>query len=212
MRRTLRPGLPLAFVVAPFLAASAQDSQAVLDRLRAIYNAETSLTAEFSFVATSDYWDAPQRQRGRFQLSGQQYRIDTASDILVVADGVSTLYRRAEDQVIITNLEGEDDILSLGAALGDLSSRFEVVSLEEAALGGTLHDVIRLSPRSDYSSIGDLTLWLRRRDAVVSRIESLDSAAHVTITFDHIELDAGMDAGAFDFAPPEGAEVIDMRY
>ena len=199
-------------MVAPFLAASAQDSQAVLDRLQAIYNAETSLKAEFSFAATSDYWDAPQRQRGSFQLSGQRYRIETASDILVVADGVSTLYRRAENQVIITNVEGEDDILSLGAALGDIHARFEVAGLEEAALGGTLHDVLRLSPRSAYGSIGDLTLWLRRTDGVVTRIESLDSAAHVTITFNHIELDAGIDAYAFDLVPPPDAEIIDMRY
>lgn len=212
MPRTLRLGLPLAIAVAPFLAASAQESQAALDRLQAIYNAETSLRAEFSFAAASDYWDAPQRQRGRFLLSGQRYRIETASDILVVADEISTLYRRAENQVIITSVEGEDDILSLGAALGDIRSRFEVLGIEEAVRVGALHDVIRLSPQSEYGSIVDLTLWLRRQDGVVTRIESQDGAAHVTITFDHIELDARIDGNAFDFVPPEGAEVIDMRF
>ncbi len=212
MRRTLRQVLPLACVLVPFLAAGAQDSQAILNRLQAIYNADTSLMAEFYLVANSDYWDTPQQQRGRLQLSGQRYRIETESDVLVVADDVSTLYRREENQVIITSLEGGNDILSLGSALGDIGSRFEVVGADEAALGGAMHDVIRLSPRSDYESIRDLSLWLRRQDGLVTRIESQDGTVHVAITFDNIELDARIDAGAFGFVPPVDAEVIDMRF
>ncbi len=212
MRRTLRQVLPLACVLVPFMAADAQDSQAILNRLQAIYNADTSLMAEFSFVASSDYWDGPQQQRGRLQLSGQRYRIETESDVLVVADDNSTLYRRAENQVIITDLEGESDILSLGASLGDIGSRFAVAGVDEAVHGGALHDVIRLLPHSDYESIRDLSLWLRRQDGLVTRIESEDGNVRVAITFDHIELDASINASAFGFVPPADAEVIDMRF
>ena len=205
--------LCLALIVTAPLAVCAQDKGAILERLNANYNAGTALQADFDFSASSEYWSEPQELTGQLLLDGDRFRVETGSDVFVVAGGISTLYRREENQVLISQMGGGADFLTPGSLLADIGAHYNVVRVEEVAYEAALHDAIHLAPRSSDVPARDLTVWLRRRDGIVTRIESADAGGtRVTVTFDRVRLNPGIREDAFTFTPPGGAEIIDMRF
>ncbi len=196
----------------PALHLQAQDAEAVFAQLQDRYAAVDGLQASFTHVMSSTFWDDDQVYSGRMIVHGDRYRIDTDHTVLLV-DGESTyVYRIDENQVLISDIEEDLAILMPSTFLLNMGERFDAVGVGRSIQNGEQHYQLDLKPKSADSFFSALTVWMRARDAVITRVRIIDTNdTHMGLTLDNIELNPQIGRDTFVLTPPSDAEIIDLR-
>lgn len=190
----------------------AQDAAELIKRLEERYNSVSTLKAEFTQTMSSAYSDLNESFSGTLLLQGPRYRIETRQQTLVTDGDVTWIYNAAENQVLINQNEGSDDGFALDRLFTDYSSQFDVGDVSTERIGGAAHYVLELTPKDPESFFERVTVWMRADDDIISRIKVVDQN-ETTMLFDlkNVSFNPELDARAFTFSPPQGAEVIDLR-
>ena len=169
---------------------------------------------EASFVhrVSSDLWSDDQVFSGELVLHGEAYRIQTEHELVVGRGSEARIYRVAENQVLITNLEPDEAAFSPGHLLSSLDEDYSPRSLEQTLYRDRPHYQLVLDPIDSGSYVQTLSLWIRTRDLAVTRVRANDRSGSVTeLALDDIVIGRPLDPGTFEFTPPAGTEVIDLR-
>ena len=192
--------------------ADAQQADAVFDRLLAKYNAIDALRAEFTQTMSSSYMDQEESFTGLLILQGEKFRIETATEVLVVNGQETYVYRPIEQQVLISDVvEDEASFLPTDFLLHH-DERFDVLDVDVVDYNGERHYRLNLKPKSPDSFFREATLWMRDRDDIITKMTVLDvNETRMIFTLDNIELNPSLDADTFSFTPPDGVEIIDLR-
>lgn len=193
-------------------SAIAQDADAVFQRLLDHYSSISSLRADFTQTMTSSFSDDEASSSGTLFLSGDKYRVEMESQVLVT-DGVATyVYLPFEKQVLINDYLEDESTFSPSDIFVNHDDRFEVTAAESEQVNGQMHFKLSLSPKSADSFFREATIWMRDADTIITRMEVLDmNETRMTFSLENIALDPNFEEGLFSFTPPEGVEVIDLR-
>lgn len=186
--------------------AEAQDGAALLERLRAKYDAIESLRARFTQTAGDDV------TQGTLVLRGNQYRIEAASQTLV-SDGRTTwAYSESQAQVLVNDYVEDETGFSPTEFFTHYPERHDVALRGSEILGGARHEVLALRPKSADAYLREITLYVRSADALPTRVSVVDGGG-TRLTFDlhDIELNPALGEEDFRFRPPPGVEVVDLR-
>lgn len=192
--------------------ALAQDGSAVIQRLQAKYDAIEALQASFTQTMTSPYYDGAETFSGTVLLSGDRYRVETGNQTLVTDGRVTWIYNASDNQVLINDATQDDTNFSLSDLLFNYEEHYVVTSSEAVSVNGQGHVKLNLKPKARDSFFRSVALWVRDQDTLVTRLE-VDDVNETTMIFDldDISLNPSLQANAFSFTPPQGAEVIDLR-
>ena len=184
--------------------SSSQDFEA----LRALVESEHGISARFTYTISSPFLDESEVARGTFYMRGSQYRVETDTEIILSHGQDTYIYRQPENQVVITS---EDPSFSPVALFGEFDRYYEVTSVDRP---GTSASSIRvhLQPLQPDAPVTSVTLWMRVRDHMITRIQAIDGN-DTTMDFElsTIRLRPSLEAGLFDLVWPESAEIIDLR-
>lgn len=196
----------------PVLHLQAQDAEAVFAQLLDRYAAVDGLEASFTHVMSSTFWDDDQVYSGRLIMHGDRYRIDTDHTVLLVDDENTYVYRIDENQVLISDIEEDQATFMPGTFLLDMGERFDAVGVGRSIQDGVRHYRLDLKPKTADSFFSALTVWMRTRDAVITRVRIIDTNdTHMALTLDNIELNPRIGRDTFVLTPPSDAEIIDLR-
>jgi len=191
--------------------AHAQSADAVVDRLQAKYESIDGLEATFTQTMSSEYLDAPETASGKVILSGKRVRIETSRQTFVSDGLVTWLYDARTDEVLINDYI-EEEMFPVREFLFDYEQTYDVVSVEEAVDRGSDVQVVRLRARDGTTPYRDLTISVRDRDDVISRIELVDvNETRMVFELEDVVLNPTITSETFTFSPPAGSEVIDLR-
>ena len=191
--------------------AHAQSADAVVDRLQAKYESIDGLEATFTQTMSSEYLDAPETASGKVILSGKRVRIETSRQTFVSDGLVTWLYDARTDEVLINDYI-EEEMFPVREFLFDYERTYDVVSVEEAVDRGSDVQVVRLRARDGTTPYRDLTISVRDRDDVISRIELVDvNETRMVFELEDVVLNPTITSETFTFSPPAGSEVIDLR-
>ncbi len=212
----LRYALPTILVIVIVLAAGhpaqAQDADAVFQRLLDKYETISSLRASFTQTMTTPYSDDEASFSGRLMLQGDQYRVETGTEVLIVNERETFVYRPQEQQLLINDTVNDENSFSPSEFLLDYHQRFDVAEASAETLNGERHYRLTLLPRNPDSFFLEATLWMRDRDALITRLEVLDAnETRMIFELDDLELNPPLAPDTFRFTAPEGVEVIDLR-
>jgi len=200
-------------------ACDVERAEAVARRVQARYDAIADLRADFvqsteSVVMSAGPGAATEASRGRvlFSKPGRmRWTYVEPKESLVVSDG-SVLWLHEKGSGQATRLPVSREYLA-GAALqfllgeGDLLAAFEVSPVSCGAQSVEL----KLRPR-EPASYERLGLTADAETGLVTATSIVDVFGNRTrIEFENVTLDVEPPPGSFDFAPPEGVEVIDLR-
>lgn len=210
---TVRIALFIALVLATgHSAAQAQDADTIFERLQAKYNAIDGLRAAFTQTMSSAYWEQDESFTGTLILQGDKYRVETGTEVLVVNGQETYVYRPNEQQVLINDVVEDEASFTPSSFLLNHDERFEVLDVDVVTYNGTKHYRLNLKPRSTDSFFREATLWIRDRDDIVTKLTVFDvNETRMVFTLDDIEINPRLDTDTFDFTPPAGTEVIDLR-
>lgn len=203
--------LIVVLLVGP-LAAHAQDAKQILERLEAKYQATDALRADFKQTTTSPFSDQASTFRGTLLLQGDRYRVETDRQTLVTNGTTTWIYTPAERQVIVSKNVKNETAFVPSEFFYDYRDRFTVRSSRVVEQDGSTYHVLRMRPKKEHSFYRSITLWVRDRDALITRLEVVD-ANDTQMVFDlrDVEFVPSLSVDAFTFSPPQSAEVIDLR-
>lgn len=202
--------LGVSFAGQPARAQTSAD--AVFKRLLDKYNSISALSAEFTQTMTSAFSEGAETFSGRLVLQGEKYRVETGSETLVVDGEALYVYRPADKQVLINDIVEDEYSFSPMDFLTNYDERFEVAGVTTETLDGQKHHRLRLRPKNPDAFYREATLWMRDRDALVTRLEVTDAnETRMTFVLKNINLDPTLDAGTFRFVTPAGVEEVDLR-
>lgn len=181
----------------------------MIDRVRARYEASSGIEARFEQVTT--LFDESDRLTGRIWLQGEKYRLE-AGTRTVVADGVTVwVFDRAENQVIISDFVEDETTFSITGFLYRFEERWKVTGEAASVQGGERVRIATVVPIDPDDWFSRVTVTVRERDALVTRLEVVD-ASDITMIFDlQGVVERPLEPGLFRFTPEAGVEVVDLR-
>ena len=186
--------------------ARAQDADAVLDRLRERFETTDALRARFSQTVGA------QTTAGTVVLSGDRYRIETPQQTLVTDGETAWAYTARDNQVLVNDVLEDETAFSPTAFFTRYPDRYDVTLRGSESLDGVRHDVLRLRPTTDEAFVEEVTLWVRQRDALPTRIRVVDrNGTELLFELDDVEVNPPLAADTFRFTPRPGTEVVDLR-
>lgn len=150
---------------------------------------------------------------GRSSLSGKiffkkqnNFRIEFGNSVLV-SDGITSWnYNKKENKIIITDYEEDGSIFSINFLVYQFPSQCTL----KAGQDGSLR-TLTLTPKSRSSNLGEVTLWINS-DNLIVKIQTNDPAAGIVeLSFSNIKTNQNLPDSNFQFNPPQGSRIIDLR-
>lgn len=180
-----------------------------LDQLRAFLTQTTSAQGEFVQRVAARAGTAPPASSGRFvfQRPGKfRWSYDKPYEQVIVADGTRlVLYDKDLNQVTIRKLGAAlpSSPASILFGSNDFDKEFEVA--DAGARDGL--EWVQAKPRAKDSTFERIEIGFR--DGLPLAMRLADNFGQVTqLTFTNVQRNPKLDADAFRFTPPKGADVL----
>ena len=143
---------------------------------------------------------------------GNKYRIDTDDKVIVTDGKTSWVYLPQSQQVLIDNFRNDKNTITPEKFLLDVPEDYFAVLLSTNKTStGNLY-VLRLTPRSDNSFIRSITIEIQDSSwTVKSAVISDMNDTRYTYKVESLKTNTGLPNSEFEFVPPKGAQVVDLR-
>lgn len=190
--------------------AQVPSALSLLEEVLARY--QTTMEADFVHTLTSEIMDGSQTLTGHVQLKGSQYRIETLYEVIIGQGDEAWIYRPQEKQVLITRVDDPTRAYSPSALFQSYGDLYHAHTSSYELVDGVAYFRLELSPIDSEFEITSLTLWIREQDRIITRMVALDqSSIRTVIELENVRIGIPISPEIFEFSPPEGVEVIDLR-
>lgn len=195
------------------LSALAAGTDARLKKVEARYNSAASLTVEFEQRLLVK-GRMPKIESGRLlMLKPRRMRFDYAQPVgkFFLSDGKWAYYfTPASNRVEKTRLKESDDFRTpLALLLGGLKfgRDFEDITIREIDGGFE----VRALPKNRELDFDELTLTIAQDSSIRRIVMKNPDNSLMEFTLTNERLNAGVGAALFQFVPPPGAEVVEVK-
>ncbi|HEY6626959.1 MAG TPA: outer-membrane lipoprotein carrier protein LolA, partial [Ignavibacteriaceae bacterium] len=182
----------------------AQDNaDAVLKNIQDKFNSITDLSAQIT-----------QTVNGKVNLKGKVfYKKDNClrfefDNMLIVSDGeTSWNYNKKQDKVIITDYDTEGNkILSIRQIIFEYPEDCELNTFEFEG-----KKVLELIPKDDTFSFNSVKLFIDSENLITKVLVDDPATGNIQIDLSNYQLNKNLPDSYFQFSPPEGSQVLDLR-
>ena len=193
--------IPLIFFFATTLAQ--EDAQEVLKNIQNKFESITDLSAQLT-----------QSVNGNVNLKGKVYykkenqiRFEF-KNILIVSDGeTSWSYNQKDDKVIITDYESEGNkILSMRQIIFEYPQDCDLSTFKSED-----QTVLELIPQDNEFSFTSIKLFIDGDNLITKAMMDDPATGEIQIELSDYQLNKKLPDSFFQFSPPEGSQVIDLR-
>lgn len=180
-----------------------ENAQEVLKNIQNKFSTINDLSAELT-----------QSVNGNLNLKGKVYYKKENNlrfefkNILIVSDGeTSWSYNQKDDKVIITDYESEGNkILSMRQIIFDYPQDCDLSTFESE--GKT---ILELIPKDDAFSFSSIKLFIDGDSLITKALIDDPASGAIQIDLSNYQLNKNLPDSFFQFSPPEGSKVIDLR-
>ena len=204
-------GLAGVAVLWTSVLAQSPTAQQVVDNVKARFNETGVFSAHFEQTIDNSFGDYGQSTvlSGTIIAGRSGYRVDMRDQTVVTDEKTTWVYLIDDQQVIINDYLPDEGSFSPNQFIGENEEKFEA---EFAGEADPTRFVVRLSPASPESYIATATLWVRKSDYVVTRIDVVDvNGAKIRFEMSDVDFHPQVNEDTFQFSIPEGVEIIDLR-
>lgn len=150
---------------------------------------------------------------GKPNLSGKlffqkenSFRIEFGNSIIVSNGITSWNFNKKENKVIITDYEEDESLFSIKFLVYQFPAQCSIKGEKDGDLRK-----LTLTPKSRTANVGEVTLWINKDD-LIEKVQTNDAAnGLVEINFSNIRLNQNLSKSNFQFTPPQGSRIIDLR-
>ena len=209
--------LPLLVSICLILAsqvAFAGKGEAIIRKVQEKFESLNTLSVHFEALLQSDLEGESQCEAGVIYLdSTGRYRTETTTQTIVFDGRSIWMYNSNENQVIIRSAEqGADDLLTPQRLLYEYPTLYAIENVEKATCSGFPCYRLVMVPKEETDPTRQLQVWIDMKEYLTRKFVLEDLAGNVTtFEFKSFQIGQVLPDATFQFTPPEGAEVIDMR-
>ena len=188
------------------------EARRVLQKAAAYHREAKDMSLRFRAEVYNAASDKHESYQGKLLLGdSDRFRLEIPAGIYVSDGSEYWEYHPQNHQALLRNARNLEE----GASPGGIFLRFldaDPVSMERVKLEGREYWKLRLNPSVALKNLDSLSVWLNPSDCSVFRIDSRDLSGNETdYTLRSVKRNTGLKDEEFRYAPPKGAEVVDMR-
>lgn len=142
---------------------------------------------------------------------GNKYRIDTQDKVIVTDGKTSWVYDPGTQQVLIDNFRNDKNTITPDKFLLSIPSDYFAVLFSTKKTDKGDQYTLRLTPKSDDSFIRSINIVVNNDWTVSSAVVSDMNDTKYTYTVDSLAVNTGLPDSEFEFVPPKGAQMVDLR-
>ena len=209
----------ILLTVYPSNRLASQDPWPVLDHASQTYQTLATLSADFVQIIANPMIGAPDTTRGRlYQMRPSRFamRFTDPKGDRIVADGrYLWLYTPSTTpgQVIRSRIPqyGTTGPNLIGQFVERPHERYTARYVRADSLPDGMTDVVTLQPKTGDQPYTEATIWVRREDGLVRRLEIRETSGQErTVVLANLKVNGGVPGREFAFFPPGGVRVVDQ--
>lgn len=181
-----------------------QSAEGLLQKLQDKFDKINDLSAEFVQSANGQAY-----MNGKFMFKKEdKLRIEFKNSTLISNGKTNWNFNKKENKVIISEYESNGPSpLSIKKIVYDYPKECSVSSATEDAV-----EILIFTPNQN-SQIGYTTIRIwPSKDHLINKVEMKDKANNLfQVSFTKYKINQGISDNKFNFNPPEGSQVIDLR-
>ena len=180
-----------------------ENANAVLKNIQDKFNSISDLSAQIT-----------QSVNDKVNLRGKVfYKKDNClrfefDNMLIISDGeTSWNYNKKQDKVIITDYENEGNkILSIRQIIFEYPEDCELNTFESEG-----KKALELIPKDDTFSFNSVKLFIDTENLITKVLVDDPATGTIQIDLSNYQLNKSLPDSHFQFSPPEGSQVLDLR-
>lgn len=203
-----------AFICAfcPSLIAG-ESAQELLERLQTKYQSIRDASITFTQHALFAITKAEQSFDGKLLMKkGNKYRIEMEQQLIITDGSIVWTYSKLNNQVIIDRYKDDPRSFTPDKVLMTLSGNYTAANLGTESFAKREFTILKLTPKAPRSGIRWMKVWVDEEELLMRKVQVADRSENImTYTLGSITSNEGLVDSLFRFAPPPGAEIIDLR-
>lgn len=209
--------ISLTFVLLIMLCISslASDTEKIINEIQKKYQKSSSLEIQFKEINRFKLMNTTSEVFGTFVMKGRdKYRLNSETQIIVTDGTTFWRYNKIENQVLIDYAKKENQEVLLNNFLYDLQKNYSSQLIEEYKEKDKKIYVLKLTPKpSTESFFTSIKIWVENKSWKITRVIYTDYNENETeYEIEKIFFDKDFPDYFFNYIPPEGSEVVDVRY
>jgi outer membrane lipoprotein-sorting protein len=186
-------------------ASNAKDTPA-LAALKSRFNSGSMYRADLSHQFTDAYTGETTSSFGTIWFTSESYKIDTPDQLILVSKRISTVYNKRQKRVILSTYNPEEDDFAPSRYFSGDAGLYE--STEERNSDGSITIIIRTT--DPFEQFTEVRIRVARDGSPtqIDAVDQMDNTIRTTFRFGRFEPKVD---GLFEFQPPAGTEIVDMR-
>ena len=187
-----------------FSSSFAQDdAQEVLTNIQNKFNTINDLTAELSQSVNGSV-----NLKGKIYYKKENHLRFEFKNVLIVSDGeTSWSYNKKDNKVFITDYESDGNkILSINQIIFEYPKDCDMSTFESDG-----RKVLQLIPKDDTFSFNSIQLFVDSDYLITKALVDDPASGEIQIDLSDYKLNTNLPDSFFQFSPPEGSKVIDLR-
>lgn len=205
----------MVFVLIFFSGVHAAKVEKIIQNVQKKFKSSQTLRIQFVETARFSLTGTQSQVSGILQMEGNdRFRLES-EDQVVVNDG-ETLWRydKLENQVLVDYAKKGDQEVMISDFLDGLEDHYLAQMIDEVKDDNLTKYVIKLTPKpSQQSYFSSIKIWVRDKSWTVDRVIYMDYNDNETeYTIENMEFNPLLTQAVFTFTPPEGIQVIDLRF
>jgi len=180
-----------------------EDAQTVLKNIQDKFESITDLSAQL----TQSVNDKVNLKGKVYYKKENQIRFEFKNILIVSDGGTSWSYNQKDNKVIITDYESEENkILSMRQIIFEYPQDCDLSTYESED-----QTVLELIPQDNEFSFNSIKLFIDGDNLITKALIDDPATGKIKIELSDYQLNKNLPDSFFQFSPPEGSQVIDLR-
>lgn len=187
----------------------------IINKVQDKYRSTKTVRIEFKEKSHFKLTDTMTEIAGVLQMSGKdKYRLDSEDQVLVSNGETLWRYNKLDSQVLVDHAKKTEEDVMLNNFLYEIKDHYFGQLLEEKKDGGVKKYAIKLTPKpSEQSFFSSIKMWVKDKTWEVEEIVYVDyNGNETTYVISEIVFNPNLNTSIFTFTPPEGIQVVDLRF
>jgi len=192
-------------VYSTVVASTTKDTPA-LSALKSRFNTGSMYRADLSHQFTDAYTGETTSSFGTIWFTSEAYKIDTPDQLILVSNRISTVFNKRQKRVILSTYSPDEDDFAPSRYFSGGAGLYE--SSEERNTDGSTTIIIRSTDPFEQFTEVKIRVSRDGSPTQIDAIDQMDNTIRTTFRFGRFE---SVVDGLFEFKPPAGTEIVDMR-
>ena len=208
----------IRIIVSVFLVTFSMDAanvEKIVKKVQKKYRSTKTIRIQFKEISTFQLTGTTTEVSATLQMEGKEkFRLESEDQVLVNNGNTMWRFNKLDSQVLVDHAKQDQQDAMLNSLLYKISDHYFSELITEKKEEGVKRYVIKLTPKPDEQSFFTaIKIEVRDKSWEIDQLVYTDYNGNETnYVIEKIDFNPSFNDSVFSFSPPEGIQVVDLRY